>query len=109
MARLNKLQIYSIRWLNSQNMSNVKIAEELDLNIEQVNKTIEKCTVVSKEPGINTATEPANNPMITKTAGKGTNNVAIMTKEASSQHDNFKSKSTNKVSNNAIFRPKNNG
>jgi hypothetical protein len=90
-------------------MSNVKIAEELELNIEQVNKAIEKHTAVSKEPGINTATEPVNNLMITKTAGKGTNNIAIMTKEASAQHDDFKSKSTNKVSNNAIFRPKNNG
>ncbi len=47
MARINKTQTYAIRWLNSQGLTNEKIAEELDLNIEQEQKNIEKYTEAS--------------------------------------------------------------
>jgi hypothetical protein len=108
MSKLNKLQIYSIRWLNSQEHTNEKIAEELELNIDQVTKTIEKYTKASENPSIVTKKAPVNNPMITKTSGKGTNSVAIMTPEASSLHDTMRS-SANKNTDRSIFRPKNNG
>lgn len=108
MSKLNKIQIYAIRWLNSQNHTSEKIAEELKLNIEQVNQTIEKHSKASDEPSITTKKAPVNNPMITKTSGKGTNNVAIMTQEASSLHDSMKP-SLRSTTNQSIFRPKNNG
>jgi hypothetical protein len=105
MSKLNKLQIYSIRWLSSQNYTNEKIAEELDLNIDQIAKTIEKYSKASENPSIVTKKAPVNNPMITKTSGKGTNSVAIMTPEASSLHDSMRS-GTNKTTDKSIFRPK---
>jgi orotate phosphoribosyltransferase-like protein len=109
MARINKTQTYAIRWLNSQGLNNEKIAEELGLNIEQVQKTIEKFTIASEEQQVATATSPVSNPMITKTSGKGANNVAIMTKEASQQHDSNREKFSSSQTSKAIFRPKNNG
>jgi ribosomal protein L24 len=110
MARINKTQTYAIRWLNSQGLTNEKIAEELDLNIEQEQKTIEKFTVASNEQQVTTASSPVNNPMITKTSGKGINNVAIMTKEAAEQHDANRAKFTSSSqTSKAIFRPKKNG
>lgn len=108
MSKLNKLQIYSIRWLSSQNYAHEKIAEELDLNIDQVTKTIEKYSKASENPSIITKKAPVNNPMITKTAGKGTNSVAIMTPEASSLHDSMRSRPS-RTTDKSIFRPKNNG
>jgi hypothetical protein len=108
MSKVNKIQIYAIRWLNSQNYTNDKIAEELKLNIEQVNQTVEKYSKASDEPSITTKKAPVNNPMITKTSGKGTNNVAIMTQEASSLHDSMRS-SSRSTTEKSIFRPKNNG
>lgn len=108
MARLNKTQICAIRWLGSQGMTNDKIAIELDLNIEQVQKTLEKYTKSSSQSEISTAKSPVNSSMITKTSGKGLNNVAIMTKEASEQHDAARGKLA-KQSDKGIFRPKKNG
>jgi len=110
MSRLNKTQIYAIRWLNSQNVSNEKIASELDLNTEQVAKTIEKYGANNSNNGIKSKTTPAKvSHMITETSGKKTNSVAIMTKEASEIHDAARNQHHPIMNEKAIFRPKNNG
>jgi len=110
MSRLNKTQIYAIRWLHSQNMQSDKIASELDLNIEQVTKTIEKYGSDNTDNSIKSKSTPAKiNNMITETSGKKTNSVAIMTKEASEMHDASRSKTRPTINERAIFRPKNNG
>lgn len=110
MSRLNKTQIYAIRWLNSQNIQSDKIASELDLNIEQVTKTIEKYGSNNTNNSIKSKSTPAKiDHMITETAGKRTNNVAIMTKEASEIHDAAREKTRPSINERAIFRPKNNG
>lgn len=108
MARLNKTQIYAIRWLNYQDFPDAKIANELGLNIEQVSKTLEKYANTSKEKSVPTKTSPVN--MINTTSGKGTNSVSIMTKEASEAGDKMKkNNSTLNPIHKSIFRPKNNG
>lgn len=106
MARLNKTQIYAIRWLNHQECSNEKIANELGLNIEQISKALEKYTKTSHNNSVETKTSPVN--VINKTSGKGISNVSIMTKEASEAIDQM-SKNTSKSTliNQSIFRPKN--
>lgn len=110
MSKINKTQIYAIRWLASQGTSQEKIASELDLNIEQVLSTIEKYGA-HQETSVETKKSPAKvSSMINETSGKKTKNVAIMTKEASEQHDAMRHKTQPKNNNqNAIFRPKNNG
>lgn len=110
MARLNKTQIYAIRWLNSASYSNEKIASELGLNIDQVSKALEKYSNASTEQQVPIKTQPVNN-IINKTAGKGIGGVTIMTKEASEMSDESYKKNTkvNPAINNSIFRPKQNG
>lgn len=108
MARLNKIQIYAIRWLNYQELSNEKIAHELDINIEQVTKTLEKYSKTSVKKTVPTKKSPVN--IINTTAGKGINGVSIMTKEGSETGDNVKkTKSIQSSIHKSIFRPKNNG
>jgi hypothetical protein len=111
MSKLNKTQIYAIRWLANQGTTQERIAAELDLNIEQVIKTLEKYGSSDKSNAIEEKQSPVKqSSMITETSGKRTKNVAIMTKEASEQHDAARHK-TQTVNNNenSIFRPKSNG
>jgi len=112
MSKLNKTQIYAIRWLASQATSPEIIASELEINIEQVNKTMEKYgSSTTNEDNVQvkkSSTKISN--MITETSGKKTNSVAIMTKEASERHDAMRNKTQTKHNNEkTIFRPKNNG
>lgn len=113
MSRLNKTQLYAINWLHSQNKSIDDISNELDLNIEQVSKALEKASINNKTKNIKTGSEPVAQErpdlMIKKTAGKGNSGVSIMTKEASELHDASRSKNISHNSrSDAIFRPKNN-
>jgi hypothetical protein len=110
MARLNKTQLYAIRWLNHEDCSNEKIANELGLNIDQVVKALEKNSSTSTDPQVAIKTQPVNN-IINKTAGKGIGGVTIMTKEASEMSDGaYKNNNkTNPAINKSIFRPKKNG
>lgn len=107
MARLNKTQTYAISWLNHQGYTNEKIASELDLNVEQVKKAVEKLTQASSQKTIPVKTQPVN--IINKTAGKGIGGVAIMTKEASEAGDVSYKDNKNPPINKSIFRPKSNG
>lgn len=109
MSRLNKLQIYSIRWLHSQDKDAKYIANDLELTEKQVSNAIEKFGI-NNEAKLKTATSKASkNLMISETSSKKSRNVSIMTKEASMQNDAVISKH-NKQANNAnnkyIFRPK---
>jgi hypothetical protein len=110
MSKLNKIQIYAIRWLASQGTLQESIAAELDINIEQVIKTLEKYGTSTQNNKIEAKQSPAKTSnMITETSGKKTKNVAIMTKEASQQHDSLKHKTQPINNDKAIFRPKSNG
>lgn len=109
MSRLNKLQIYSIRWLHSQDKDAKYIANDLELTEKQVSNAIEKFGI-NNETKLKTATSKASkNLMISETSSKKSKNVSIMTKEASMKNDAVISKH-NKQTNNAnskyIFRPK---
>lgn len=111
MSRLNKTQIYAIRWLYSNNKTPENIAVELNLNIDQVNRSIEKFSASDKQPNIKTQSEKATNKsessMIRETSGKKTNSVSIMTKDASAQGDEFRKKTISKPdSSGFIYRPK---
>lgn len=113
MARLSKIDTYAILWLNHQKISPEDIAKELSFTIKQVNGVIEKnFKTLQGDSKIKTVSESATknskskNLMITNTRDKKTNNVAIMTREASTLNDeltkNFTSKRFNE---NTIFRP----
>lgn len=114
MARLSKTETCAILWLNSQNKSPEEISQELSLTTKQVVGVIEKNgkTLSVGESAIKTVSESAakksksKNLMITQTRDKKTNNVSIMTREASALNDeikkNFRSKTINE---NTIYRP----
>lgn len=109
MSRLNKLQIYSIRWLHSQDKDISYIANDLELTEKQVSSAIEKFGI-NNEAKLKTSTSKASKSlMISETSSKKSKNVSIMTKEASMRNDSTISKH-NKQANNAnskyIFRPK---
>lgn len=111
MARLGKIQIYAIRWLNSQGKTSEAIADELNLSENQVKKTLEQnSSTNNNNANIKTAKSPANkvqNLMITETSNKKTKNVAIMTKEASELNDQLKNQSSiHPMTEKAIFRPR---
>jgi hypothetical protein len=112
MPRLNKTQTYAIQWLNSQNKQPIEIADELKLPEKQVLTVLEKTTqTTNQEPAVKTTKSPAGNRsqnlMIRHTAGKKTNNVSIMTGEASALHDELKNKTGfNPNTEKAIFRPR---
>ena len=72
-----------------------------------MSKTLEKYTQTSNKNNVNTKTSPVG--MINTTSGKGNNNVAIMTKEASEVGDKAKKNSSSNPIHKSIFRPKNNG
>jgi hypothetical protein len=113
MARLKKTEIYAISWLFSQNISPENIAQELNLGVDQVTKALEKTHPSEGQNSVNikTKTSPSKSKskdlMITATSSKKSNNVSIMTKEASEYNDSIRNKNTGDT-NKSIFRPKNN-
>ena len=118
MSRLNKVQIYAIRWLNSQGKNPNEIATELSLSENQISKTLEKYGAsldANQDKPIKTVSEPvAAKPksktqdlMIRHTSAKKTNNVSIMTKEASALNDELKrNQASHPRTEQNIFRPK---
>lgn len=109
MARPSKAQHYAVLWLNSQQMTNDKIAEELSISEKQVSSILSK-TEKTTTQAIPTAQQPvgtrSQNLMIRQTSGKKTNTVAIMTGEASMLNDALKDKNTTQRNTDSyIFRP----
>lgn len=106
MSRINKTTIYAIKWLSSQGHDIESIANELSVSKKQVeaHADLPQPVQISQE-------EPPKitpkNLMITQTSVKKTNNVAIMTGEASMLSDHIKKnqKATPKHQT-GIFRPK---
>lgn len=112
MSRLNKVQLYAIRWLHSQNKLPTDIANELGLKEDDVTKAIEKFGVTQEQTSVKTtkSSSKSQNLMINETSAKKNNHVAIMTKEASEYNDSVRLKNqTNPNTQKAIFRPKDNG
>lgn len=112
MSRLTKEQTYSIRWLSSQGVEPIEIATELSITEKQVQKVLEKNTSSSDDPKIKTAKSPvskSHDMMIRHTSSKNTNNVSIMTKEASQYNDGVKPNLSVEKKSDHIFRPRNNG
>lgn len=106
--RLNKTQKYAIEHLLGNNKTSTEIAKELSLEIEDVEKFIEKHSKASKDTNIKTtsAKVTSKDMMITQTQNKKINNVAIMTREAAEMNDQFKKSVKPKSSQEGIFRPK---
>ena len=98
MAALSNSKKYAILWLNSQGQSAENIAKELNVTLVQIQNIVQASS--------NTAAINSKNLMITHTAGKKANNVAIMTKEASESNDAKYKSMTNRTNDKGIFRPK---
>lgn len=110
MARLNKIQNYAILWLSHKNNTSEQIAEELSIDLKQVNSVLEKQTQASENPNIKTSSsvvgDKKKNLMITETSVKKNKSVAIMTKEGSAQGDENRKKVSNRNTNKNIFKPR---
>ena len=109
--KISKSNTYAINWLVSQNKSVQDIASELKLSEDQIIKYLEKHQVAdSQKLPIKSGPIKSKELMIRHTRDKKTNNVAIMTKEASEVNDELKRKSiNNNIGKNqeCIFKPNN--
>jgi len=106
MAKLTKVNTYAILWLHQSGHTTDQIVEELDVTEKQVSSVLADHAKVA-------ATTSKTNPknlMITHTSGKKLNNVAIMTKDASSIGDETRKQASVSQGRNQeknIFRPNN--
>lgn len=115
MPRLNKIEVYAIRWLSSQGKDVKDISLELKIGEKQVQNILEKNhKTTDKELNIKNGSETVTNQpsvsslMIKKTANKQNNSVSVMTKEASELSDANRQKNNTSISKsfkNAIYRP----
>jgi orotate phosphoribosyltransferase-like protein len=106
--KLSKSTTYAINWLYSNSKSIEDIADELNLQIDTVREYVEKHHVSQSIPLANKS-EPVKSSkdlMIRHTRDKQTNNVSIMTREASAYNDEAKKKFTeNNRNKDHIFNP----
>lgn len=104
MKKLNKNQEYAVLWLRQQNKNAAQIAEELEISLDRVEAAIRQNT----DP-VKATKSKSKDLMITQTSNKKTNNVAIMTGEASALNDDLKKKFKGNTKDNQdyIFRPNN--
>ena len=89
MRKLSKNQEYAIRWLMTQDRTLNQISEELDISIERVESVYRQH---SENKQSKPTTSKTQDLMIRETSVKKSNNVAIMTKEASQYNDEIKKK-----------------
>lgn len=112
MSKIAKQNIYAILWLNHTGEEPSSIAKELNLTVKQVEQILEKNNSTNTNSAVQTSQQPVSmnnkNLMITETLGKKINSVAIMTPQASTMSDDLRKKTetTNKNTNESIFRPK---
>lgn len=112
MSKITKNIGYAILWLNYKNKDITQISKELKLTTSQVSTFLEKNNTINKPgtgelPVKQSPVKKSKDLMIMHTRDKKTNNVAIMTREASEFNDHVKQKlrtSTNNKSN-YIFKP----
>lgn len=108
--RITKQLGYAINWLVTQNKTIDDICNELNLTTKQVTSYIEKHCLTNSKP-LATKSEStqvkSKELMIRHTSNKKTNNVAIMTREASELNDGFKKqiKIESNRNSNCIFKP----
>lgn len=109
MSKITNTKKYAILWLDSQGKNSKEISSELKISLDDIS------TVLLSYKNQNTENKndvvsriKTGDLMITHTAGKKVNNVAIMTKEASEHSDANKNNVPPKGRefNNSIYRPK---
>jgi ParB-like chromosome segregation protein Spo0J len=115
MARLSKLEIYSILWLDYINKSIPDISKELKVDETKIKNVLEKNKKINdpKDTKIKSGSESmgriqAKDLMIRETIAKKTNNVSIMTQQASAAFEEMQKLSTSTTKNrndSNIFRP----
>lgn len=108
MAKLSKVQIYAIEWLNHIGYTAEQISEDINIPHKQIDKILlSKTTETTSIETSRKNTESKKNMLITHTAGKKMNTVAIMTKEASAMSDEDKQKTIghSRDTSKNIFRP----
>jgi hypothetical protein len=103
MAKVSKNNIYAIKYLFAQNLTVDQIASEVNLSIDSVQTVIDSENL---SPPIPPPPPSPKDLMITKTAVKKNNTVAIMTQEASMMNDHNRAKlSSSHKSPDHIFKP----
>lgn len=103
MAKLSKVNKYAILWLNHIGEDINKISSELGVSEKQISEALETTVQAVAAPKTN-----PKNLMITHTSGKKLNNVAIMTKDASTVADETRKQAESSPGRNQdknIFRP----
>lgn len=108
LMKLSKSTMYAINWLYSNSKSIEDISEELNLQTDTIREYIEK-NHVQKDINLANKSEQVKSSkdlMIRHTKDKQTNNVSIMTREASAYNDDAKKKLFKKSKNqDHIFNP----
>ena len=96
MKALNKSQIYAILYLKDVNNLQIEnISQELNISQERLQSFLD-----NEYPQYTKIKKPTSKDlMITETAGKKSNSVAIMTKEASELNDNNKANMSSRKNN----------
>jgi predicted DNA-binding protein YlxM (UPF0122 family) len=106
--KLSKQKIYAINWLYTNRYSIEDIAKELNIKIDTIQDYITN-TEIKPESVLGVKSQPVKSSkdlMIRHTKEKKTNNVSIMTREASSFNDNAKKNFHNKDQNiSYIYKP----
>lgn len=109
---VEKSDIYAIYFLSDSGKDAKAISKELGIGVKLVGYVLSK-REQPKNSSIPTTSSKVTSKdmMIRQTSVKGTNSVAIMTKEASQVNDSFKqtlgSQPVSRTSRNAIYRPNN--
>ena len=107
---LDETQIFAIYYLADSGLTPTNIAKKLSVPLKNVKDSLAN-REKSQSEAIQTTSSKVNskNLMITETAGKGNNSVAIMTKAASEVNDSYKQNMDRNVcsrtAKNAIYRP----
>jgi orotate phosphoribosyltransferase-like protein len=104
---VSKAKEYAVLYLNQQGVKTNEISNELNLKEETVEKILnEHASNNDNEQTGSKKSSKAHNLMIRETSGKKTNNVSIMTKEASMLIDEQLKNQQNTPKHRGIFRPK---
>lgn len=108
--KLSKSTMYAINWLYSGGHDVKDIAEELNISEDSIKAHIEKNHTQLNSGVLADKSKPVKSSkdlMIRHTKEKKTNNVSIMTREASEYNDHMKKKISDKNDKNQehIFRP----
>jgi|LakMenE01Jun11ns_1017448.scaffolds.fasta_scaffold9864923_2 hypothetical protein len=110
---VNETQIFAIYHLADTGLSAADIGKKIKISTKEVRDVLSKRDS-ERSDAIKTTSSKVNSKdlMITQTAAKGINNVAIMTKAASEINDahrqTMETDSTSRTTRNAIYRPNNN-